>query len=92
MSLHLPTPTHPSQFAGAHVLRNLLLAIVLATVAVVVVYAAATTDLTPEPATTAPALSQTERFNEFRAGERMPVTMPSAWERFNEFRAGERAN
>lgn len=90
MTLHLPT--HPSQFAGSHVLRNLLLAIVLAAVAVVVLYAAATTDLAPEPATTTPALTETERFNEFRAGERMPVTMPSESERFNEFRAGERAN
>ncbi|MCJ7711916.1 MAG: hypothetical protein MUQ32_13925, partial [Chloroflexi bacterium] len=66
MTLHMPT--HPSQAAHPHVFRNLFAAILIAIVAVLVVYAVTTTDLR-STTTPAPALTEMERMVEFRAGE-----------------------
>jgi hypothetical protein len=86
MTLHLPT--HPVRAVGPHVYRNLLIAIVLAAVAVVVVYGAVTTY---RPVSTAPAQTEMERMVEFREGERSVLAPLSEEQRAIEFRASERA-
>jgi hypothetical protein len=64
MAFHLPA--HPIHVTDHHVLRNMLLAIVLAAVAIVVIYAAATTQIGTTVHDAHP--DRDGRMIEFRAG------------------------
>jgi hypothetical protein len=89
MALHVPT--HGAGLFQQHqVLRDALIAIVALALALGAVLAA--TIVFPGLTSTSSSMTEVERMNEFRAGERALYQLPiqTEQERWNEFRAGER--
>jgi hypothetical protein len=88
MTLHMPT--HPARYVGHHYLRDALLIVGAAALALILGIALVAIKPVSEPSTT--LMTSTELWNQFRAEERSLWAAPvSDTQRWNDFRAEERS-